>query len=649
VNFVRIHRFLTAVAALLAAGPAGVALAWLYQLFAGRLTFPADLEWMEGGVLTHALRFKEGLQVYVAPSVDFIPFLYTPFYPALLSWLSRFVPLGYTLGRSVSVAAFSLTLVTAMLVSLWPLRQSDRADRWWARLVSASVSFGAMGVIASSFTFTGAFFDLVRSDSLMIFVVTLSVAFAFVGRRWPSAVVAGILIALAFLTKQTASLLGIALGVSLLLANWRRGVVYGFAAAVVLAAGLGYLQWRSGGWFWTYVFELHQSHGFNKVLAYQETPVRLLRVAWPLYAALVTAFVTLALGRRLERNDVIPVAVAAAGFLTSCIGFGTQWAFDNAFIPAIVFPAIATAILGARLVSVAPVRLGAAMFSICVAAGVGYASVKEGVPDKQAMVPTQSDRRAARHLIQTIAQMPGEGFVPFHPFYAVMAGKKPFVHRMGVMDVAAKLGRPAGLDEAIANGRFDFVVLDWKSRPYEWPGLETRYYVLKELEEGVDSARMFSGAQTSPRQLLVPLRPSQPLPAGARMANDFETGDFSGWQVEGTAFGSSPMPAPPSAFGRFAASSNAPGVSAKGVLRSTPFVITGSAIRLWVDAPVDPALRVSLQVGADVPRNEVPNGKAHWIEWSTEDLIGQSAILMVEDQSSTAAITIDDVQIVGAP
>jgi hypothetical protein len=64
---------------------------------------------------------------------------------------------------------------------------------------------------------------------------------------------------------------------------------------------------------------------------------------------------------------------------------------------------------------------------------------------------------------------------------------------------------------------------------------------------------------------------------------------------------------------------------------------------------VDPALRVSLQVGADVPRNEVPNGKAHWIEWSTEDLRGQSAILMVEDQSSTAAITIDDVQIVGAP
>jgi len=649
VNALRIHRFLTAVAALLAAGPAGVALAWLYQLFAGRLSFPADLEWMEGGVLAHALRLKEGLQVYVAPSVDFVPFLYTPFYPTLIAWLSRIVPLGYTLGRSVSVVAFSLTLVTAVVVSLWPLRQQDRPDRWWARLVATCVAVGAMGVIASSFTFTGTFFDLVRSDSLMIFIVTLAMAFAFSGRRWPSAVVAGVLIAVAFLTKQTASLMGIALGVSLLLANWRRGLVYGFVAAVVLAAGLGYLQWRSGGWFWTYVFQLHQSHGFNKGLAYQETPLRLLRFAWPLYAALATAFAALALGRRLERYDALPVAMAAAGFLASCIGFGTQWAFDNAFIPAIVFPAIATAILGARLVSVAPVRLGAAVFSICVAAGVGYASVKEGVPNKQAMVPTQVDRRAARRMIETIAQMPGEGFIPFHPFYAVMAGKKPFVHRMGVMDVAAKLGRPAGLDEAIANGRFDFVVLDWKSRPYEWPGLETRYYVFKELGEGVDSTRMFSGAQTSPRQLLLPLRPSQLLPAGARMMNDFETGDFGGWQPEGTAFGTAPMPAPPSAFGRFAASSNAGGITAKGVLRSSPFVITGNGIRLWVDGPNDPTLRVSLLVGAEVARNEVPTGKPHWIEWSTEDLVGQSATLMIEDQSTTAALTIDDLQIVGAP
>jgi len=70
---------------------------------------------------------------------------------------------------------------------------------------------------------------------------------------------------------------------------------------------------------------------------------------------------------------------------------------------------------------------------------------------------------------------------------------------------------------------------------------------------------------------------------------------------------------------------------------------------LWVDGPNDPTLRVSLLVGAEVARNEVPTGKPHWIEWSTEDLVGQSATLMIEDQSTTAALTIDDLQIVGAP
>ena len=65
-----------------------LAIAWALLLlvtFAWRVGFPLELEWMEGGMLHHALRFQTGSGIYKAPSIEFIPYLYTPLYPAILA------------------------------------------------------------------------------------------------------------------------------------------------------------------------------------------------------------------------------------------------------------------------------------------------------------------------------------------------------------------------------------------------------------------------------------------------------------------------------------------------------------------------------------------------------------------------------------
>ncbi|MCG5052062.1 MAG: DUF2029 domain-containing protein [Myxococcales bacterium] len=645
----RLHRALAALAAALAAGPAGVALAWLFQLFAARLTFALDLEWMEGGLLLHAQRLQQGLEIYVPPSLDFIPYLYTPFYPQLLAWLGHVFPLGYGLGRSVSVLAFAGVCLLAPVLAVVPAWRLDAGARRWGALLAGALGLGAAGPIAASYVFTGTFYDLVRADSLAMLLIGLSATCGFLGRRTLSAVAAGLLIALAFFTKQTASLPGIAVGLGLLVANLRRGFIYGVTAALALGAGVLYWQARSGGWFWTYVFELHQSHGFNRALAYRETPLRLLRQAWPLYSALALATVGLALGRRLRRIDALPLLLAVSGFVVACVGFGTQWAFDNAFIPAIVFPAWAVAALGGRLVAVAPVRLGAVALAVLVASGLGFASVRDGAPDKSALAPSRTDRRAAVRLLEILRGLPGEGFIPFHPFYAVLSGHKPFVHRMGVMDVGAQLGRPAGLDQAIAEQRFDFIVLDWKSRPYEWPGLDNRYHVVKTLTEGLDSVRMFSGAQTSPRQILLPIRSPPALPPGATVLFDFEQGIWAGFQPEGNAWDPTPSPAPPGAFGRFAADSRVLGRHTKGVLRSSPFVLSGGALRLWLDGDRHPGLRVALLVGPEVVHEAAPKGEPATLTWPVEAYKGQTATLMIEDNSDVGGLAVDQVIDLGTP
>jgi hypothetical protein len=520
----RILAIVVAAAVLVAAVPALVQLGWLLRLFAGRASYPLDLEWMEGGTLVHAQRIAAGQGIYVPPSVDFIPFLYTPLYPALLAALSFVFPLGYTLGRVVSILAFAAALGAIVVAAVGEAAGRQR------KALAALAGLGGAGVVAASFAFTGNFYDLVRSDSLLLALEAWAVLLAVRGQGRKSALGAGLLIALGFLSKQTATIVGVGLGVGLLVASLRRGLLYGAAAAASLAAGIGLLLATSRGWFWTYIFKLHQSHGYRWDTVRDVAWPLLVQFLWPLFFVLVLATLGLALARKLRRCDVVLWAVALAGASAALVGFATQWADSNAFIPAVFFPAFAAAVLVARLCLLAVdgkrwIPAAAAVVAVLVLGAqslhtlpptparvpkgpwpvlLGWPKLARALPAAGSAVPSAQDRAAALRLLDELRALPGPLFIPFHTYYGVLAGKQPFVHRMGVRDVEAALGRPKGLDQAIAERRFAAIVLDWKSYPGEWPNLDLHYQVARELYEGTNSVRMFAGAQTSPNRLYLP-------------------------------------------------------------------------------------------------------------------------------------------------
>jgi hypothetical protein len=638
-----------------------VQLGWHARLFAGRSTFPLDLEWMEGGTLLHAQRIARGQGIYVAPSVDFIPFLYTPLYPALLALLSLVAPLGYLLGRWVSILAFAGALATIVVTSLAEGTTRIR------KILALLIGLAGAGAVAASFAFTGHFYDLVRSDSLLLALEALALWLALRRQGWKSAALAGAVIALAFFTKQTATIVGVGIGVGLLASSFRRGLVYGGAAALVLAGGVGLLVKTSHGWFWTYIFRLHQSHAFRWEAITDIAWPFLHQYCWPMWAAMVFATVGLALSRRLRRGDAILWAVALAGVIAALVGFATQWADSNAFIPAVFFPAFAASVLVARLCEVALTgrKWGALILAASSAALLGGQNLHTGAPTPvrgrarssilrgwpglgkvlptlASAVPSAQDRVAAGRLLAELGALPSPLFIPFHPYYAVLAGKRPFVHRMGVRDVEAALGRPAGLDQAIAAGYFAAIVLDWKSFPGEWPNLDGRYHLVREFHEGADSVRMFAGAQTSPRWLLVPNAEPPRLAPGGRRLFDFESGTFAGFLVEGAAFGNGPAPAPLGMYGRHAADSGRGGQAARGLLRSLPFTIDSSRLRFVLDGPADPGLQVSLREGDTVLATATPSGKPAWVEWNTSEWVGKTVVLVLQDDSGQGALVADE-------
>ena len=150
-----------------------VALPALYQLgllstaVTGRLTYPYDLEWMEGGMLHHALRIHQGLGIYGPPSIDFIPYLYTPLYPAMLALVSGVFGLTYTVGRVFSLIA---------LLGLGTVSFSSIGSRRHGHLHLAPVWAGAilgLGLFAATYPFVEGWFDLVRADTLFWWMITI--------------------------------------------------------------------------------------------------------------------------------------------------------------------------------------------------------------------------------------------------------------------------------------------------------------------------------------------------------------------------------------------------------------------------------------------------------------------------------------------
>jgi hypothetical protein len=153
---------------------------------------------------------------------------------------------------------------------------------------------------------------------------------------------------------------------------------------------------------------------------------------------------------------------------------------------------------------------------------------------------------------------------------------------------------------------------------------------------------MFAGAQTSPRQLLLPNTDPPPLAPGGRRLFDFETGTWAGFSAEGVAFGAGPAPAPAGTYGRFAADSGRSGPAARGLLRSLPFVVESSRLRFVLGGPADPGLQVSLREGETILATATPSGQVRWVQWNTSEWVGKTVTFVLEDASPEAALVADE-------
>lgn len=218
-----------------------------------RIQYPFELEWFEGGSLEQIRRILSGQKLYVCPSLEFVPFIYTPLYFYLSAFVSKFLGIRFI---SLRLVSFTASLGCFFIIFLFVDRETK--SRFSAVLASC--------LFAATFRISSAFFDIARVDSLFLFFLLTALYLVKFKTTLKSYILAGLFISLSFLTKQTALAMSLPILLYYLYIGWRRSFFFVGTVVVIIGLSTLLLNYIHQGWYNFYVFELPSQHSIIKIM-----------------------------------------------------------------------------------------------------------------------------------------------------------------------------------------------------------------------------------------------------------------------------------------------------------------------------------------------------------------------------------------------
>lgn len=414
-------------------------------LAAIRSRVPFELEWMEGGLVDEIGRVLAGQKLYVAPTVEFAPFIYTPLYFWVSAAFAKVVGHGFFAPRLVSLLS-----CLGIFVMIGRLVQRETGK--------LAMGIVAAGLYAATFHRTAQLMDLVRTDSLFVLLLLVGIDRLRAGPNTTARVTAGLVFTLTFLTNQRSLPIVAALCVYVVLEDRRRAWPFLLAALGGIAGSVFVLDWAHQGWFRFYVFELPASHG----LIWQQ-----ITRFWvdDIFGALAIAFAAGAyvflVPDALEASPRRLWAFALAGALASSYsGRLHSGGWTNVLMPSYAILAVLFGVATERLFAQATEpRLARVVF---VAAATQLLMLAY---DPVISLPTRAERVARAQLVAKVRAVPGDAWIPTHGHLAVQAGKRAFIHQMAADDILRQEGPVAaelraGLAAALRKKQFSLLITD---------------------------------------------------------------------------------------------------------------------------------------------------------------------------------------------
>lgn len=461
-----------------------------------RLSYPFGLEWMEGGSVEQIRRLLAGQPLYTSPSMDFIPYIYTPLYFYVSALAAQITGVSFVPLRLVSIIAS-----VGCLLLIFQIVRQETAGKVDGVL--------AAGLFAATYQAGASWLDLGRADTLALLLLLGAIYVLRFRKTRAGAAIAGVLLALSFLTKQTMLIAALPIMLYSLVSNWRRGICACGTAIVVAMLSCLALNVSSGGWFAYYIFGLPGQHRLYLPMLYGFWVADVwlpVGIAFTLAVAYLASML-LPVGvtgqansdHRLNdlkicvirvicgsnRNPASPAQVEAGSrfetglfYLAVLIGLaGGSWAgklndggFNNVLL--LVYAAVSILFgLAIHRVRAWVDALPAGHRPVASMAVYGLCLIQLGglVYNPLAHIPTQADVEAGRAVVEIIGSVEGDVFVPFHGYLAVDAGKPSYANGVALGELLGDFGGrelDSGsavleeIEQAIREQRFDAVILD---------------------------------------------------------------------------------------------------------------------------------------------------------------------------------------------
>jgi len=419
-----------------------------------RLRYPFDLEWIEGGMVNQVQRLLQGQGMYVAPSIHYVPFLYPPVYFYFSALAAFLFGIGLFPLRLVSFIASLVSFTTIFLI----VRAETKND--WAAILST-------GLFAAAFRVTGAWLDIARVDSLFL---TFWLVFLYVVRGRKSlglAVLAGILAALAYLTKQTALIACVPVLAYLFWSNWKYALTCLAAAALTIGLITLVMNLASAGWYSYYVFGLlsQQTQWLpQEFLSFWKDD---LLVHVPI-VILFAAFFLLARPKQDRSSILLWLSILTGGLAASFVTRVKIGGYENVLLPAYAVLSILFGLgLGGMLKTIKPLqgdtrgRLESLIHFACLIQLVLL------FYNPFAQIPTKADLQVGNALVKTLSEVKGAVFLPDQSYLPALAGKSTYANNSAIWDVLrgdqqtkGKAILTADIDNAISQQSFDEIIID---------------------------------------------------------------------------------------------------------------------------------------------------------------------------------------------
>jgi 4-amino-4-deoxy-L-arabinose transferase-like glycosyltransferase len=473
-----------------------------------RMSFPYEAEWIEEGVLVHVERVLHGLPVYVEPSLEYVPFVYTPLFYYLSALASKIIGGGFAPLRLVSILA---TLGTFTLIFFFVKKETK--DNFSAILASC--------FYASCYSAVQFWFDLGRVDSLTFFFLFSFIFLIRFYHTYISYIIAGIVVTLSFLSKQEGLSLSVPVILFLYFIDWKKALVLTISTLVSLISAVFIFDSIGNGLFSYYTiilpFEVLQESAQTSRLVSIWTKDLIGQT--PILIILYIYF--LIFGKKYFAKDkfifylFVSLFIIIGSLPYRTIRYGNTNALMPAFAILSIIGGISFYLIRQQLDKVDKGIVSQLKILIYFIAIIHFVSL---IYTPAEVLPSKIQAVNEANLVTQINTIKGPVFVPSHGRLAMLAQKPGSAHIAGLDDL---LNSDASgyrdylyndLMSALKTQRFGAIVLDqfWFTHGDELMAQLRKYYEIEKDDAGSFKTYKLSNQDFyRPTVIYVPKKPGQ--------------------------------------------------------------------------------------------------------------------------------------------